>query len=100
MKPEQVLIPTTLQTMLEKILEPFREATNERYAAYAGGWITAKAEKHYRYLTLREHENGNTDQQVARLLCELAIAHALLEWHEEKDKPPPVPHLKNLNRLL
>lgn len=100
MKPDQVLIPATLYEYLEKVLQPMAKARNPAWGEYNSGWIRSSAEAEYRSLAVREHYKGNTDQQVARLLCELAIAYAINKWYQIKDEPPPVPNMKNIDGLF
>lgn len=100
LQPDQVLIPTTLYEYLEKVLLPLKKARNQAWGDYVSGWIRSSAEAEYRQLAIREQYKGNTDQQVARLLCELAIALAINNWHRMKDEPPPVPEMKNIDSLF
>lgn len=100
LNPDQVLIPPTLYEYLEKVLKPLAQAPNPAWGEYVSGWIRSSAEMEYRQLVIREQGYGNTDQQVARLLCELAISLAINNWHEIKDKPPPVPQMKRIDSLF
>lgn len=95
----EILIPNTLKEYVEKSLSPIR-SRDQKWVDYAGGWIYGVAEDEYRYLARRESEKENVGSQTARLLCELAVAYALLKWHEEKDKPPPMPDLRRIDNLL
>jgi hypothetical protein len=94
---DEVLIPATLGEMLEKVLKPLEKASNEGWADYVRGWIRGRAEEEYKTLAVRERHRGSPVGQVTKLLCELAVARAIIRWHEVKDEPPPKPEIRSLD---
>lgn len=89
------VIPPHIKSMVDRILEPM--SVNPRfgdYRDYLRGWLETRAEKEYEELIKRD--SIPSDPLVVRLLCELAVARALVQWHEVRDEPPPKPSLSNL----
>lgn len=91
-----VVIPLQLKESVDKLMDGLI-VPGDKYAermAYIGGWILGGAKKHYRDLVQRD--GLPEDPKVIRLLCEIAVLRALVEWHEVRDRPPPMPTIANL----
>lgn len=89
---KDVIIPQMLARMVNELIpqniENPRHAENLRYI---NGWIQGAAERNYRELIKRD---GNPDDPRAiKLFCEIAMLRGLVEWHEIKDQPPPIPSI-------
>lgn len=93
----EVLIPPHLEEMVDKMFAAIptpKNGGNERKLAYERGWIGEASRRYYRDLVRRE--GIPSDPLVVKLLCELALMRGLVEMHEVKSEPTPIPSIKDL----
>jgi hypothetical protein len=90
-----VVIPPQIEEMIERMMSALDiPEQHEALMAYTSGWILGSAKKEYRLLVQRD--GVPDDPRVIKLLCELALMRGLVKWHEIKDRPPPMPSIKNI----
>lgn len=91
----EVIYPPLLREMIDRIMKnPLEAGHHKSLTEYNGGWLLGAAEREY--CSLLSREEVPPDPRVVRLLCEIAVLRALIGWHEVRDRPPPMPSIKDL----